>query len=57
MRRAAHEGLNVRAAEKYKLLQEIEAARLVANLLHDPDNWDVHFKRYQLLKIYIDMVQ
>lgn len=45
MRRAAHEGLNVRAADKYKPLQETEAARLVFNLLRDPENWDDHFKR------------
>ncbi|KAF9463397.1 cytochrome P450 [Collybia nuda] len=43
MRRAVHEGLNVQAAEKYRPLQEIEASRLVNNLLRDPDNWDDHF--------------
>lgn len=45
MRRATHEGMNVRAAEKYKPLQEIEAVRLVTNFLHDPDSWDGHFRR------------
>ncbi|KAF9458686.1 cytochrome P450 [Collybia nuda] len=45
MRRAVHDSLNIGAAEKYRPLQEIEAVRLVNNLLHDPDNWDSHFKR------------
>ncbi|KAF9463393.1 cytochrome P450 [Collybia nuda] len=45
MRRATHEGFNVRAVEKYRSLQEVEAARLAINLLHSPNNWDLHFKR------------
>ncbi|TDL16829.1 cytochrome P450 [Rickenella mellea] len=45
MRRAAHEGLNIRASETYQPLQEEESAVLVSNLLQEPDEWDDHLKR------------
>jgi len=45
LRRAAHEGLNVRVSGNYQPLQENEAAALVANLLQNPDAWDDHLKR------------
>ncbi|KAJ7081461.1 cytochrome P450, partial [Mycena crocata] len=45
LRKAAHEGLNVRASEAYQPLQEIEAVVLVDNLIKEPDFWDDHLKR------------
>ncbi|TFK64025.1 cytochrome P450 [Pluteus cervinus] len=45
MRRAAHEGLNARAAEAYQPLQEIEAVTLVDSLIKDPASWDDHLRR------------
>lgn len=45
MRKASHEGLSVRASEKYKPMQEEEATRLILHLLRRPDDWDAHMKR------------
>ncbi|THU86529.1 cytochrome P450 [Dendrothele bispora CBS 962.96] len=45
LRKAAHEGMNVRASEAYQPLQEMEAAVLVDNVLKDPEGWDDHLKR------------
>lgn len=45
MRRAGHEGFNVRAAATYQPLQEKESALLALHCLQDPDNWDDHLKR------------
>ena len=46
LRKAGHEGLNIRAAEKYQPLQELEAATMVIDMIKDPDHWNDHFKRY-----------
>ena len=46
LRKAGHEGLNIRAAEKYQPLQEVEAATMVIDILKDPDHWDDHLRRY-----------
>ncbi|TFK64022.1 cytochrome P450 [Pluteus cervinus] len=45
MRKAAHEGLNTRAAETYQPLQEVEAATLVSGLMKEPEAWEDHIKR------------
>lgn len=45
MRRAGHEGFNVRAAANYQPLQEKESALLALHCLQDPGNWDDHLKR------------
>ncbi|KAF9463391.1 cytochrome P450 [Collybia nuda] len=45
MRRAGHEGFKARASEKYRPIQELEATRLVTNLINDPENWSNHFNR------------
>ena len=45
LRKAAREGLNVRAAENYKPLQEIEAAAMVVSIMKEPNHWDHHLKR------------
>ncbi|KAF5343046.1 hypothetical protein D9758_011155 [Tetrapyrgos nigripes] len=45
MRKAAHEGLNIRASEVYRPLQEKEAAILVDNMLKDPNSWDDHMEK------------
>ncbi|KAF5343067.1 hypothetical protein D9758_011141 [Tetrapyrgos nigripes] len=45
LRKASHEGLNVRASEVYQPSQEKEAAVLVDNMLKDPISWDDHLKR------------
>ena len=45
MRRAAHEGFNVRASSAYQPLQEKESALLVSHMLRDPHNWDDNLKR------------
>ncbi|PSR85636.1 hypothetical protein PHLCEN_2v5365 [Hermanssonia centrifuga] len=45
MRRAAHEGFNVRASTSYQPLQEKESALLVSHMLQDPNGWDDHLKR------------
>ena len=44
--KAGHEGLNIRAAEKYQPLQEVEAATMVIDMINDPDHWNDHLKRY-----------
>lgn len=44
MRRAAHEGFGVRAAQSYHGLQETEAALLAARILKEPTNFDEYFK-------------
>ena len=44
-RKAGHEGLSVRASEKYQPLQEAEAAALVVAMLKEPDHWDDHLRR------------
>ena len=49
MRRAGHEGLNVRASEQYQPLQEREAALLTAAFLRKPEAWDDHLKRLVLI--------
>ncbi|KAJ7843607.1 cytochrome P450 [Mycena olivaceomarginata] len=46
LRRAAHEGLNIRAAEKLQPQQKREAATLAAYIIRDPDEWEEHLKRY-----------
>ena len=46
LRKAGHEGLNIRAAEKYQPLQEVEAAAMVIGIMKDPDHWDDHLRRY-----------
>ena len=46
LRRAGREGLNARAAEKYKPLQEVEAAAMVVDILKEPNHWDHHLKRW-----------
>ncbi|KIM46552.1 hypothetical protein M413DRAFT_24257 [Hebeloma cylindrosporum] len=45
LRKAGHEGLNVRAVDKYKPMQEVEAAAVVADIIKDPNHWLDHFKR------------
>jgi len=45
LRRAAQEGLNVRASEKYQPLQQQEAAVLVTNMIREPESWDSHLRR------------
>ncbi|KIM35577.1 hypothetical protein M413DRAFT_347955, partial [Hebeloma cylindrosporum] len=45
LRKAGHEGLNIRAAEKYQPLQEVEAAAMVIGLMKEPDHWDDHLRR------------
>ncbi|KIM36078.1 hypothetical protein M413DRAFT_449400 [Hebeloma cylindrosporum] len=45
LRKAGHEGLNMRAADKYKPLQEIEAAAVVVDIIKEPDHWNDHLKR------------
>jgi hypothetical protein len=44
-RKAGHEGLNIRAAEKYQESQEVEAAMMAVALMEDPDHWDDHLRR------------
>ena len=46
LRKAGHEGLNIRAVEKYQPLQEVEAATMVVGMLKDPDHWEDHLRRY-----------
>jgi hypothetical protein len=38
--------LNIRAAEKYQRLQEVEAATMVVGMINDSDHWDDHLRRY-----------
>jgi hypothetical protein len=38
LRKAGHEGLNIRAAEKYQPLQEVEAAAMVVGIMKEPDH-------------------
>lgn len=45
LRKAGHEGMNIRAAEKYQPLQEVEAAAMVAGILKEPNHWDDHLRR------------
>ncbi|KAF5374224.1 hypothetical protein D9758_004661 [Tetrapyrgos nigripes] len=45
MRKAAHEGFNIRTSEAYQPLQEKEAVVLVDNLLKDANSWVDHLKR------------
>ncbi|KDR81197.1 hypothetical protein GALMADRAFT_116228 [Galerina marginata CBS 339.88] len=45
LRKAGHEGMNIRAAEKYQPLQEVEAVEMVAAIIKEPDHWDDHLKR------------
>lgn len=45
MRRAAHEGFNVRASATYQPLQEKESTLLASHMLRNPTRWDEHLKR------------
>lgn len=45
-RKAAHQGINIRAAEAYYGIMEREASLLVKELHKDPDSWDDHFQRF-----------
>jgi cytochrome P450 len=45
LRKAAHLGLHLRAAEEYYPVEEREAAILVKDLLRDPASWDSHIRR------------
>ncbi|KAF5343053.1 hypothetical protein D9758_011137 [Tetrapyrgos nigripes] len=45
LRKAAHLGLHLRAAESYYPIEEREAAILVKDLLRDPASWDSHIRR------------
>lgn len=45
LRKAAHLGLHLRAAEAYYPIEEREAAILVQDLLRDPGSWDGHIRR------------
>ena len=45
MRRAAHEGFNVRASVAYQSIQEQQAVLLACDLLEDDNNWDEHIRR------------
>ncbi|KAJ7163864.1 cytochrome P450, partial [Mycena crocata] len=46
LRKAAHLGLHLRAAEAYYPIEEREAAILVQDLLRDPSQWDAHIRRF-----------
>ncbi len=46
MRRVAHETFNVHASERFRPMQEREAALLVANILQEPKRWSYYCKRY-----------
>lgn len=46
LRKAAHLGLHLRAAEAYYPVEEREAAILVLDLLKEPNHWDDHLRRY-----------
>ncbi|CAL1709874.1 unnamed protein product [Somion occarium] len=45
LRKAAHMGLNLHAAEAYFPIQEREAALLVKSVLEDPSDWDNHCQK------------
>ncbi|KAJ7170774.1 cytochrome P450 [Mycena crocata] len=45
MRRASHEGFNLRASEKYQPEQYREAAMNVLDLINEPELWVDHFKQ------------
>lgn len=45
MRRAAHDGFNVRASATYQVLQEKESILLASHFLRDPARWGEHFGR------------
>lgn len=45
MRRAAHEGFNIRASTAYQPLQEKESALLASHMLRNPMRWEEHLKR------------
>ncbi|KAI0703469.1 cytochrome P450 [Cytidiella melzeri] len=46
MRRASHEGLNVRAIKIYESIQAKAAAQAVSNILAQPGSWEDHIKRF-----------
>jgi hypothetical protein len=47
MRRASHEGFNLRASEKYQPLQFKEAAMSLLDILNAPESW------VDCLKLYV----
>ena len=48
MRRAGHEGFNLRASEQYQPMQAREAGLTVLDLLAQPDTWEDRLKRFVL---------
>lgn len=54
MRRAAHEGLNMRVAKDYYAIQTKEAAILADGLLKEPNSWDDHLRRYKKISTCIE---
>ena len=46
MRRVTHEAFHTRATQKYRSLQQNEAASLALQLIRDPENWMKHVNRY-----------
>lgn len=46
LRKAAHMGLNLHAAEAYFPIQEREATLLVKSVLENPSDWDNHCQKY-----------
>jgi hypothetical protein len=44
-RKAAHAGINIRAAEAYYGIMERESSLLLQELYRDPKSWDDHFQR------------
>jgi len=51
MRRACHEGLNVRASEKYKPVQTRDAISLALNMLDKPEGYENHIEEYVIMII------
>lgn len=45
MRRASHETFGPHSATRFLTLQEREAVRLTAEILAEPDNWEIIVKR------------
>ncbi len=45
MRRAGHEGFNLRASEQYQPMQEREAGLTVLDIIAAPDAWDDRLKQ------------
>jgi len=45
MRRVSHATFGLHQSEQFQPLQELEATRLVSELLADPSNWDEIVKR------------